>query len=379
MKLTPDQQVALDSIIEFIYKPVKERDDVAGILYAAAGCGKTFLTRVIVNKVRGSHRIAGVAPTHKARKVLDGFLNKDTLLKVKTLTIASLLNTMRTHSYIGTKNYARGADSKMHLFDLFLIDEASMITDNDVELIISYALEFKRKVLFIGDKFQIPNPSQKYKCTNGIATKRDSIAFDLPHQFGLTTNVRQTENNPIVDLYTEFRDSIAECREPDIEHKSNMCEGHGVKFYTKQQKWYDAIQDVYLNLQSDLHSVRILAYTNDTVRSHNMMVRRLFKRGPKPEVGEILMGYNNLGWPVKSIENSQDYYVVEVVHTTLHTVMPEATNTYRRVVGDIITIKETDSDQKSVLFFQSGRMHFRVLFSKTDSNDLSELIIICEF
>jgi hypothetical protein len=350
MNLTPDQQIALDDIIEFIYTPVKEREDVAGILYAAAGCGKTFLTRVIVNKVRGTHRIAGVAPTHKARKVLDGFLNSNTLLKVKTMTIASLLNTMRSHSYIGTKHYVRGADSKMHLFDLFLIDEASMITDNDVELIISYAFEFKRKVLFIGDKFQIPNPSQKYICRDGVATKRDSVAFELAHAFGLTTNVRQSENNPIVDLYTEFRDAIAERREPKISRKSKMRGELGVRFYTSRQKWYDEIQSAYLNLETEIHNVRILAYTNDTVRSHNLMIRRIFKRGPKPEVGELLMGYNNLGWPEKIIENSQDYYVIDTVHTILHTVAPEISHTYRRLVGEIVTIKETDSEHKSVIF-----------------------------
>jgi len=349
MNLTPDQQVALDAIIEFIHTPVKEREDVAGILYAAAGCGKTFLTRVIVNKVRGSHRIAGVAPTHKARKVLDGFLNANTLLKVKTITIASLLNKMRSHSYIGTKHYTRGADSKMHLFDLFLIDEASMITDNDVELIIDYALEFKRKVLFIGDKFQIPNPSQKYICRNGIASKRDSSAFDLQYQCGLTTNVRQAENNPIVSLYSELRDAIAKHREPRISRKNKLRGELGVKFYTNKEEWFDAIKDMYLHLQTDVHNVRILAYTNDTVRSHNLMIRRLFQRGPKPELGELLMGYNNLGWPVKIIENSQDYYVVKTAHTNLHTISAGSSN-YRRIVGDIITIKETDSDHQSEVF-----------------------------
>ena len=350
MELTPDQESALSGIIEFIHLPIKNREDVAGILYAAAGCGKTFLTRVIANKMRGTHRIAGVAPTHKARKVLDKFINDKSITKVQTLTIASLLNKMRGHSYIGTKHYVRGADSKMHLFDLFLIDEASMITDNDVELIIGYAFEFKKKVIFIGDKYQIPNPSQKYKCYNGIASKRDSVAFNLPHSFELTTNVRQAENNPIVDLYGELRDAIAERREPNISRKSKLRNGIGVKFYTNKEAWYDTICDIYLKLQGEIHNTRILAYTNDTVRSHNMMIRRLYKRGPKPEVGELLMGYNNLGWPVKIIENSQDYYVMVADHTTTHVVTPEGSRHYKGVVGEFVTIKETDSTTNAVIF-----------------------------
>ena len=78
MNLTVDQERALTGILNFIVKPVQSYPDCATILYAAAGCGKTFLTRVIADKLRGKYTIAGVAPTHKARKVLDRFLNSET-------------------------------------------------------------------------------------------------------------------------------------------------------------------------------------------------------------------------------------------------------------------------------------------------------------
>lgn len=351
MNLTPDQRSALDNILAFIRSPVKTRDDVAATLYAAAGCGKTFLTRVIVNNVRGSHRVVGVAPTHKARKVLASFLNAGSLLTVKTMTIASLLSRMRSHSYIGTKRYEQGCDTKMHMFDLFLIDEASMITDKDVELIINYAHKLKRKILFIGDKYQIPNPSQRYICNNGIATKKDSDAFSIPLRFGLTTNMRQAENNPIVNLYTEFRDAIAEKREPKINRKSMMNGTCGVQFFSDQDKWSAAVQNIFGTTdKDDIHNVRILAYTNDTVRNHNLMIRRLFKYGSTPQHGELLMGYNNLGWPEKIIENSQDYYVADTRHVTTHRVSPEDSLVFSNLVGEVLDIKETDSSIHSTIF-----------------------------
>lgn len=349
--LTPDQRVALDGIIKFIHSPIADVEDTCTVMYAAAGRGKTFLTRKIANAVRGSHRIAGVAPTHKARKVLDNVLNSGSLLKVKTMTIASLLNTMRAHSYIGTKNYVRGEDSKMHLFDLFLIDEASMITDADVNCIKNYALKFKKKVLFIGDKFQIPNPSQKYQMRNGVGIRKDSIAFDCRNSFELTTNMRQSEDNPIVDLYDEMRLAIAENREPQINRETRSTEAGGAFFYTEQEDWEQAIKDCYNNLDGKpLHSVRIIAYTNDTVKNHNLLVRRLYERGPIPEVGELLMGYNNIGWPEKIVENSQDYYVVDVQYTDKHVLAPETKNIYRGIQGHFLTIKETDSDLVSEIF-----------------------------
>lgn len=350
-ELTPDQKDALTNILSFIHIPINQISDVAGILYAAAGCGKTFLTRVIVNNVRGTHRVAGIAPTHKARKVLARFLNKDSLTPVKTMTIASLLNKIRSHSYIGTKRYVKGSDSKIHLFDLFLVDEASMITDSDVQLIIDTAFKFKRKVLFIGDKFQIPNPSQKYILHKGVASKRDSAAFKLYHSFGLTTNVRQAEGNPIVGLYTEFRDAIAERREPKFSRKTQTSDDLGVSFYTDRDKWYKALEKTMLQLPAtELHNTRVLAYTNDTVRSHNLAVRRMFNRGAVPEVDELLMGYNNIGWPEKIIENSQDYYVVQAIHTSKQLVVPDTNHKYKNQVGQMLTLKETDTDTISIIF-----------------------------
>lgn len=351
MPLTQDQNIALDNILNFIYEPINSKTDVAGILQAAAGCGKTFLTKLIADKVNGTHRIAGVSPTHKARKILNNFLNKNRLIEIKTMTIASMLNKMRGHSYIGTKNYTKGVTSKMHLFDLFLIDEASMITDSDVDCIINYAFQYKRKVLFIGDKFQIPNPSQKYICKNGMATKRDSIAFSLPHKFELTTNVRQKENNPIINLYNEFRDSISELREPNITRKNKISSNgeQGVCFYTDCDSWLKKFHELYTNWGPDKHNIRMIAYTNATVRANNLAIRRLFKRGPIPEVGEILMGYNNLGWPEPIIENSQDYYVTNVKNTTTYRVILDTIG-FENIVGNIITIKETDSNIENNIF-----------------------------
>jgi hypothetical protein len=364
--LTPDQQSALDGIINFIYNDPEN----CAVLYAAAGCGKTFLTQVIANKVRGTHRVAGVAPTHKARKVLDKFLNKGSLIKIKTLTVASLLNTMRGHSYIGTKRYERGQDTKMTLFDLFLIDEASMITDTDVDLIMNYAVEFKRKILFIGDKYQIPNPSQKYKLNNGIATKRDSKAFELTKSFELTTIVRQREGNPIVNVYKEIRDAINEGREPEYEYKTNVVNNCGVQFYNKQDEWYAKIKNVFLILTENkepLHLTRIIAYTNENVKNHNLMIRRLYKRGQGPEIGELLMGYANIGWPVPVIENGQDYYVQDVIHTTIHTVPGAGSLAFKRLVGDLVTLTEPDDEK--------GRTVFVPDISAAENNELLQELI----
>lgn len=68
------------------------------------------------------------------------------------MAVASLLNKMRSHSYIGTQRYER-TGSKISLYDVFIIDEASMISDSDVKNIIRYAFTHKRKLNIILNYF----------------------------------------------------------------------------------------------------------------------------------------------------------------------------------------------------------------------------------
>ena len=243
--LTDDQEKALEGILKFVSLPITNYKDCVTLLYAAAGCGKSFLTRKIADKLRGRYTIAGVAPTHKARKVLDRFLNSDSFYKIKTLTVASLLSKLRDHSYIGTKTYT-GTGNKLNLYDFFIVDEASMITDEDIKTIISYAFKWKKKILFVGDKYQIPNPTQSYVCDDGIAYKADSIIFNISG-FGLTTNIRQKEGNPIIPLYLEFRSAIEERREANIEREDKFENGYGVKFFQEKEDWYLQMTETFLN------------------------------------------------------------------------------------------------------------------------------------
>jgi hypothetical protein len=396
--LTQDQEKALSGILNFLSQPINEFKDCATILYAAAGCGKTFLTRFIVDKLRGKYVIAGVAPTHKARKVLHNFLNNplpnrsediqessfltvttNKLSTIKTMTVAGLLGKLRNHSYIGTHNYVE-TQSKVKDFQIFIIDEASMISNEDIKKIITYAFDYKRKLIFVGDKYQIPNPVQNYVYEGDCAYKADAGVFNIPG-FELTTNIRQKEGNPIIPIYWELRNVIAENREANIDRTSIMKNDTGVSFYTNREEWYEQMKKIYTTIsQSEkatttfpiirgkanlskeiikfsenstlnnidnlqLHNYRIIAYTNDAVKTHNNMVRSLFGRGSKPEVGELLMGYNNIGFPEPYVSNGQDYYILDVSETRAHRILD-----YTNLVGLFIKTKECDSNIFARLF-----------------------------
>ena len=343
--LTDDQETALQSLLKFIVS-----DKVAIVLYSAAGCGKSFLTRKIVDRTRNALRIVGVAPTHKARKVLDSFLNKDSFLKIQTMTVASLLNKLKTHSYIGTKKYVGGSDSKINNFDLFIVDEVSMIADEDFNTIMFFASQLNKKIIFVGDKYQIPNPSQKYKMNKDkTLSKKDSKAFELEDKIELTTIIRQNKKNPLIKVYSEIRDALIEEREPKIKRKNRVKEDTGVLFYNEISDWYSKISEWYLQLKpEEISKNRILAYTNESVKNHNTHIRKLFKRGDRPEPGELLMGYSNVGWPTMIIENSQDYYVIMNTRVENYSIKDE--KVYSNLVGDHIILKETDTSVSTAVF-----------------------------
>ena len=199
--LNADQENALNGIMRFIETPVETFADCTTLIFGSAGSGKSFLTRYIADELRKKRKkeadyrssrdysIAGVAPTHKARKVLDRFLNSqkgnspfanvsNPIASIKTMTVASLLNKMREHHYIGVDHYA-STGSKINLYDIFIVDEASMINDEDVKSMINYTFTYKKKMIFVGDKYQIPNPTQAFICRDGHAYKGDSIIFNI--------------------------------------------------------------------------------------------------------------------------------------------------------------------------------------------------------
>jgi hypothetical protein len=355
--LNAEQEAALNGILEFIEKPVNNFADCTTLLQGVAGSGKSHCTRNIADKIRAKYTVAGVAPTHKARKVLDRFLNQANPKNsspfanitspppatIKTMTVASLLSKMRAHHYIGVDHYA-SSGSKVNLYQVFIVDEASMINDEDIKSMINYAFTYKRKMIFVGDKFQIPNPSQSYICKDGLAYKGDSVIFNIKG-YELKNNMRQKEGNPIVSIYLELRDSIAELREPNIERENKLVNGIGVQFFLDKEKWYEKMGEVFAKSDYIFGKVRIIAYTNDCVKTNNSKIRKLLGKGEKPEVGDLLMGYANVGYPEFYVNNGQDYYITAIEETKRYRAL-----NYEGLSGMVITTKECDSNITARLF-----------------------------
>jgi hypothetical protein len=316
----------------------------AHILIGVAGTGKTTLTKEFTKMIRKiGLQVLAVAPTHKARKVLYKILNTSFMLKIPTITVASLLGKSRKHGYIGTHNYGIEQDHKMSLYDVIIIDEVSMLVDEDYNMIISLAQELQKKVLFIGDDAQIPNPSQKLILRDGCYVKADVKAFTELPSSKLTQVIRQTQGSDLLALCQMLHEKIGTEVSLDGLPNTNSYTFYDPVSFLKEIKLLGKLSG------SDLANNRIITYTNVSVNGYNKLVRDA--RGYKEilHVDDLLTGYNNVG--LKNdyvIENGQDYIIVKKEHiNTKITTNSTTIDTY----GLRVTVKEADTGLNRVLYF----------------------------
>lgn len=312
--LTDDQQEAF----RFVTTHLTGQQPV--LLQGSAGTGKTTLTRKICDHyVRHcGMNVVAIAPTHKAKKVIARMLNRGAFLPVTAMTMASALGKIKEHSYVGTKTFNRGNTQKLSSFGLFLVDEVSMVHDEDLRTLLRFVRTHCKRILIIGDSNQIPCPSAGY-IVDRVVQKADSFVFSDPSilRVALTKVVRQAEASPILRLACYLRDHLLEDLPFERTIEDTQCHGCVIDYA-------DVCRLFSEHYRADCPtSCRIIAYTNSAVQTHNREVRAFWAReDPRWEaplvVGELITGYTNLGFPELIIENSEDYYVRGLQPTDSH-------------------------------------------------------------
>lgn len=330
MNLTADQENALAQFEEFM-----KSSKTAFVLQGSAGTGKTTLVEYILKILtpRGVIPI-GIAPTHKAKRVL-----RRRMLGHEVVTLSSFLLKQKQHSYIGAQKYSKGAEAaRADSNAIYILDEASMVTDEDFKLLERTAARQKNKILAIGDPYQIPPISKmEFVKRDDVLYRRPCAVFtDQYEGFTLTKIVRQAEDSPIIRVANFIRVHLYS----DFSLKKSFPE-----FIIQPSEAYA------------LRNCKIIAYTNEAVEKHNREVRISMGYSRPFEQGEMLMGYQNIGYPQLIIENGADYRVTRVV---------EETNGLRQgLVGWTIYLEEVDTNTRGVFFFPTvGASENQAIFSK---------------
>lgn len=345
LTLTNDQNNTFSRVKAFF----KDEDNPAIVISGSAGTGKTFVMRYIVDYIIDNHigSIAAIAPTHKARRVLEKTLNTDRFLAIPSFTVASILGKMREHTYIGSHKYTSGSKQKMDRFSCFILDEVSMVGDKDLEEIIEYICNHDRKLILVGDKCQIPSPSQKLVRDGSICYKPDSTAFYIENLCTMREIVRQAADSIIIKIASYLRDHLRDdVSLRDILTSIDMDTNEILVTHDQAHEQFNKDWVGGLN-------TRIIAYTNAAVRSHNARIRRDLNISDKLLVeDELLTGYDNVGWPVPVIENGTDYKVLSIQPTRKHII-----HGYAGLAGDLVDLVDVvdNTNISRKLFFINVR------------------------
>lgn len=351
IQLTEDQESAFNYVKKFI----NDNEEPAIVIKGSAGTGKTTLTKYIVNYIVDNKNlsIVAIAPTHKAKRVLWKMLNNNRFIPIQTMTIASILGKMREHTYIGTHKYTNGSRQKMDKFDLFILDEVSMVSDTDLDYILDYICKHDKQIILIGDDCQIPSPSQQYVINGYDCYKPDSSAFDIIPLCHLQKIVRQASNSPIIRIATYLREHIYEDNNLDkILFESNVNkEDLCVNFKN--------LYNLYIEDMKNKLNTRIIAYTNAAVRYHNLEIRNKLKYDKPFIIGDILTGYNNVGFPEPIIENGTDYVVKDLREISNYSIRE-----FRDLNGFYIKLQDVDNEDNNTfnLFFISIKHNNNIRF-----------------
>lgn len=281
-KLTEEQDEALKFLIDNILSGDLEPVTLSGY----AGSGKTSIVKYLekwLKKHRSSgYKIQYSAPTHAATVYLG--LNVGYL----PLTVQSIVvNRINKHGKL-EKTLSSKFDIDPFKKNILIVDESSMISREDLFHFVQTLKRFKVKIVFMGDKAQIPEITQSKK-------KYVSDVFIKFNSFQLT-KVQRTKDNGILKVLTEIRNNPNGVL-PIIQNTDTL------NFYNPVDKkdFFDKFIDVYKEQPED---TVYISYKNSEVKAVNNEARkRLY--GEEVDglvVGEYVVGYG--GYNNKSLTNN---------------------------------------------------------------------------
>lgn len=283
--LTADQANAVAEFVAFLADPSKDVFVIEGF----AGTGKSTLVTHLLDQLPAFQRSIHLlnpdlplldnkltATTNKAAEALHMITQRD------VSTIHSTLG-LRVHTDQRTRKSTLMPTSKSGLTNtLLFIDEASYVDEELLKMIFTYAA--KCKIVFMGDPAQLTpvNSEVSPVFMQGFPTVR------------LTQVVRQAAGNPIVQLATQFRETVTSGQwfkfTPDGQHVA----------YVSRSEFEQDILKAFSG--KGRHGSKVLGWTNNCVIGFNNGIRDRIAGDPDFQVGDYAVNNNYVQVGRKSIK-----------------------------------------------------------------------------
>jgi hypothetical protein len=317
-----NEQTIINKALELFVLQGNGNIDHEIILIGYAGTGKTTLITKFLGDMlydKKCKRIAIAAPTHKAvniikNKLFNNFKNKDVINKyIEITTIQRLLNYKNYINSNGERYFSMGSSEPLwSIYDIIIIDECSMLSDqiiDDIQSIIKKPKNKNVKVIYVGDPAQLPPVNQQ-----------SSKIFKENIKKLYLEKIIRTNCNDIIEISRSQRKWITTCNDefmPQLEDNDNVTLFHN----TETNKWLEHFIKNYegnggnggYGCNSSNNSV-ILTWTNKSCNKYNEYIRKkIFNKNilNRYEPGELLI-FND--YYKKSIgDTSINFYTSEQI------------------------------------------------------------------
>lgn len=276
--LSGDQQEAAQAFTAWLAKPA---DGTPFVLSGYAGTGKTYLSMRLLAQAEAAELCwTVVAPTHKAVGVLRDHLEQVGLEPTwfpSTIHRLLRLKLRREGDRERCEETSQTATALENLH-LVVVDEASMVDGQLLEITLRCAQPFRCRLVFIGDPAQLPPVGE-----------RESPVFAMTRvcRARLTHVVRH--QGPVLRLATGLREGILPCQRPPLLPPQRTA--LGLVALLDPQEWLLAAQmGLRRSKETDNPDLaRILCYTNRRLEQLVPIARRAL-HGDQADSQPVLPG-----------------------------------------------------------------------------------------
>ena len=355
-QLTDHQQLKFDGLIQKINDILILSNSITRppnnayyltCLEGAAGTGKTtMMVKVLETLMAQGNSIVFCSPTHQALGVIretlktnwidftevnEEYMMGDATLIIKTL--ASFLGIkMQRDLENGTESFVPDPRAPQICADILAVDESSMISKDQLRILLQKLHIHVKCILFIGDEVQLDSPADNNE-SNGV--------FGIPQKYALEEVVRQAAGNTILQLAWELRGYIlsGKCDLPPSLLLSPQRTNDNIIILKNQVEF---INHYFAN---ENENILFATYTNKITNEYNDYVRQMKISGQGGKPLEI-----DIDGTGRNIINSWDEYKEYFVGEDLVVLEPNQRNdTVIHQTGEKIKIHKL-SEQTHSLF-----------------------------
>ena len=332
--LNEQQANALNEMNRFIHS-----NETSMTLSGYAGTGKTSIMEMLRNRAwKANKDVIFTASTNKAAAVLKSKVGNAMTLN-KAFGISVEVNSKKKYNAKDLVTKIKD-DNKIRPGSIVVIDEASMINEENYNTLNQIAQFMGAKIIYVGDSAQLAPVKE---------TKVSKVFRDENGKTVTLTQVERTGDNAILREATDVRNGQG------LSGISSFnSEGKGVAYVRPQQKKEigDIVKHFLPQIKENPDNFKIIAFTNNKVALYNEAVRKnMGYNDNTPRVGESIMGYLNYGYRrggSYDFINSQNYKVVHVSPTHENIIIVNG-NTYKTLVNDV-TLEGSDGEINTFTF-----------------------------